>query len=168
MCIRDRFSPDSACLTSHLRQLLRKDTPWVWLPEHTTDFKQTKAALTCPTTLQPFDPRVKTVLLTDASRLHGIGFALVQRYKDRLALIQCGSASLSPTQSRYSTVELECLAIIHAIQKCHYYLAGVQQFEVWTDHRPLVGAFGKHLHTCLLYTSPSPRDRTRSRMPSSA
>ena len=54
---------------------------------------------------------------------------------------------MSATQSRYSTVELECLAIIHAIQKCHYYLAGVQQFEVWTDHRPLVGAFSKHLHT---------------------
>ena len=27
---------------------------------------------------------------------------------------------------------------------------------------------GTVLHTCLLYTSPSPRDRTRSRMPSSA
>ena len=26
----------------------------------------------------------------------------------------------------------------------------------------------RHLQTCLLYTSPSPRDRTRSRMPSSA
>ena len=26
----------------------------------------------------------------------------------------------------------------------------------------------RRLHTCLLYTSPSPRDRTRSRMPSSA
>ena len=25
-----------------------------------------------------------------------------------------------------------------------------------------------HIQTCLLYTSPSPRDRTRSRMPSSA
>ena len=25
-----------------------------------------------------------------------------------------------------------------------------------------------HVHYCLLYTSPSPRDRTRSRMPSSA
>ena len=25
-----------------------------------------------------------------------------------------------------------------------------------------------HIETCLLYTSPSPRDRTRSRMPSSA
>ena len=67
------------------------------------------------------DPKVKTVVLTDASRLHGIGFALVQVYKEKLTLIQCGSASLSPTQSRYSTVELECLAIINAIQKCHYY-----------------------------------------------
>ena len=27
---------------------------------------------------------------------------------------------------------------------------------------------GQPLFTCLLYTSPSPRDRTRSRMPSSA
>ena len=27
---------------------------------------------------------------------------------------------------------------------------------------------GDHLYICLLYTSPSPRDRTRSRMPSSA
>ena len=30
------------------------------------------------------------------------------------------------------------------------------------------GEDGYHLYTCLLYTSPSPRDRTRSRMPSSA
>ena len=30
-----------------------------------------------------------------------------------------------------------------------------------------VGALGTH-NVCLLYTSPSPRDRTRSRMPSSA
>ena len=40
--------------------------------------------------------------------------------------------------------------------------------------RPLAGALpddfaaNRHIHICLLYTSPSPRDRTRSRMPSSA
>ena len=28
--------------------------------------------------------------------------------------------------------------------------------------------FSRNLSSCLLYTSPSPRDRTRSRMPSSA
>ena len=35
---------------------------------------------------------------------------------------------------------------MHAIQNCHYYLAGIARFKVWTDHRPLVGAFEKHLH----------------------
>ena len=47
----------------------------------------------------------------------------------------------------------------------------------WDAHKPcretdpsaggMVGV-GEHLRRCLLYTSPSPRDRTRSRMPSSA
>ena len=39
------------------------------------------------------------------------------------------------------------------------------------DHAVFLGpaALGEsYLSTCLLYTSPSPRDRTRSRMPSSA
>ena len=31
-----------------------------------------------------------------------------------------------------------------------------------------LAAFGDRVEICLLYTSPSPRDRTRSRMPSSA
>ena len=31
-----------------------------------------------------------------------------------------------------------------------------------------LGEISDHYHVCLLYTSPSPRDRTRSRMPSSA
>ncbi|VTU69553.1 hypothetical protein AMBR_BLFENHAL_02245 [Lacticaseibacillus rhamnosus] len=31
-----------------------------------------------------------------------------------------------------------------------------------------IGIYAKSLSPCLLYTSPSPRDRTRSRMPSSA
>ena len=33
---------------------------------------------------------------------------------------------------------------------------------------PVIPAYLTYFHTCLLYTSPSPRDRTRSRMPSSA
>ena len=35
-------------------------------------------------------------------------------------------------------------------------------------YRELAAELGVWLHICLLYTSPSPRDRTRSRMPSSA
>ena len=36
------------------------------------------------------------------------------------------------------------------------------------EERQIIGVMHSHTHTCLLYTSPSPRDRTRSRMPSSA
>ena len=94
---RISYNPCKKRLTSHLRQLLQKETPWVWLPKHNLDFENTKKAVTSLTMLQPFDPNVRTVVVTDASRLHGIGFALVQVYKDKLTLIQCSSASLSPT-----------------------------------------------------------------------
>ena len=43
--------------------------------------------------------------------------------------------------------------------------------QVLKDGFPLYAGFSSGLgllQTCLLYTSPSPRDRTRSRMPSSA
>ena len=41
----------------------------------------------------------------------------------------------------------------------------------WNGHKEvaeLLIAEGANVNACLLYTSPSPRDRTRSRMPSSA
>ena len=38
--------------------------------------------------------------------------------------------------------------------------------QILTDVAEIIGA--NILNICLLYTSPSPRDRTRSRMPSSA
>ena len=44
------------------------------------------------------------------------------------------------------------------------------EISLWTGNEKDTGhyqAFG-NLYICLLYTSPSPRDRTRSRMPSSA
>ena len=45
--------------------------------------------------------------------------------------------------------------------------------EFWVMHDPTSlnrqgGDIGTQYRSCLLYTSPSPRDRTRSRMPSSA
>ena len=38
----------------------------------------------------------------------------------------------------------------------------------YITHRHLTTTIGGYTHTCLLYTSPSPRDRQKSRMPSSA
>ena len=59
-----------------------------------------------------FDPCMRTELLMDASRLKGLGFALIQQDdKDQIRLMQCGSHSLIPAETRYATFDLECLAI---------------------------------------------------------
>ena len=69
----------------------------------------------------------------------------MQQKEGERFLIQRGSCSLTPTQQRYATVELECMAIQWAIKKCEFYLRGLPNFEVLTDHRPLVGVFKKQL-----------------------
>ena len=92
--------------------------------------------------VQPLNPNLDTILMTDAWRLFGIGFALLQpQPKEKWSLIQCDSASLTPTQTIFATIELECMAIQWAIRKCVYYLSGLPTFQVWTDHKPLVGIF---------------------------
>ena len=102
--------------------------------------------------VQPFNPIWTTAVLTDASRLKGIGFALVQfdpkvdNTKRQFSLTQCGSSSLTSAQGNYATIELECLAIQYAVSKSQFYLRGLPAFQVWTDHRPLVGIFNKPLH----------------------
>ena len=74
-----------------------------------------------------FDPSLPVQLLTDGS----------------LSLITCRSKALTPTQQRYATVELECLAILWAIHKCSFYLKELHTFTVLTDHIPLEGVFRK-------------------------
>ena len=135
------FVPDLAHLTVDMKALLKKDVAYQWLEPQERSFQETKEALTSELVVKPFDPSLHTILLTDASKLHGLGFALMQPEKEGHRLIQCGSCSTTPTQQRYSVSEIECLAIVWAIKKCQYYLRGLDTFSVITDHKPLVGIF---------------------------
>ncbi len=140
------FVPDLAQASEPLRGLLQKDVPFVWLPEHDIAFAQVKTILTSEPVVQPFDPLLPTELYTDASRLHGLGFALLQRHKDGTPrLIRCGSRSLNSAEKRYATIELECLGVYYGIKSCEHFLQGIS-FHVVTDHRPLLGIFAKDLH----------------------
>ena len=140
------FIPDLAHVTQPLRELLKKNAAFNWLIEHELAFQKTKELLLSDLLIKPFDENLKTQLLTDASRLKGLGYALVQQNdeKTELSLIQCGSRSLNSAESRYSTTELECLAIYYGVRDCSFYLQGID-FEVVTDHKPLVGTFQKSL-----------------------
>ena len=112
--------PDLAAGTVQMRGLLRKRTAWVWIPDHKKEFGAVKKFLTSAPVAHYCDPQLECKLLTDASR-SGIGFALVQEGPDgQTRLITCGSRGLNSAEARYALVELDCLGIVYAIQKCAF------------------------------------------------
>ena len=143
------FVPNLAALSSGLRELLKKNVVFRWLPDHSLQFSAIKKALVGRLSLHHFDERLHTKLVTDASKLNGIGFILMQTTSVDsdvpVSVLQCGSRSLNDAERNYSTIELECLAIQYALHKCDFFLRGLEGFTVVTDHRPLVGVFGKAL-----------------------
>ena len=54
-----------------------------------------------------FDPRLPVRVLTDDSSLHGLGHAMVHFIDSKFKLVTCGSKSLTSTQQRYLTIELD-------------------------------------------------------------
>ena len=120
---------------------------FLWTDSQEFEFKTLKTLLTKNMRTNHFDSSRAVHILTDASQHFGIGFALVQ-YGDNgePKIITCRSKSLSETQRRYATIELECLAIWWAITKCDFYLIGLPTFQVSTDHRSLEGIFLKAIH----------------------
>jgi transposase InsO family protein len=140
------FVPDFAHMTKSLRGLTGKNASFLWLPDHEQEFLTVKQLMTSSMVITHFDPSRDVTVLTDASRLHGLGFAMGHMVDGRFRLVTCGSKSLTATQQRYSTVELECLGVHYAISKCAFYLKGLEGFQVLTDHRPLEGVFQKDLY----------------------
>ena len=137
------FVPNLSQTTSALRGLLKKNVGWTWLSEHQDSFDETIKTLLNHTVLQHYNPNIMCELLTDASNLNGLGFALTQvDDTGRRGVIQCGSRSLSSAERNYAVVELELLAVVWAIRKCRVYVAN-RAFRVVTDHRPLVGLVSK-------------------------
>ena len=82
------------------------------------------------------DPALPYTLSTDASKV-GLGGVLKQTTEDgKIKIIYYLSRVLSKSESRYSTTELEALAMVWAITKLHSYLLE-NEFKVETDHCPL-------------------------------
>eukprot|EP00745_Piridium_sociabile_P020778 TRINITY_DN3207_c0_g1_i1.p2 TRINITY_DN3207_c0_g1~~TRINITY_DN3207_c0_g1_i1.p2 ORF type:complete len:134 (+),score=19.19 TRINITY_DN3207_c0_g1_i1:2281-2682(+) len=72
---------------------------------------------------------------TDASSV-GIGAVLLQPREGLLHPVLYASRKLLDRETRYSTIERECLALVWAVEKFQRYLYG-RYFIVETDHKPL-------------------------------
>ena len=121
---------------------------FVWGPLQAEAFTKVKEYLTSENVVtQVFSSDRRTELITDASRLHGLGYCLVQ-YEPGCPypkIVQCGSRSLTSCETRYATIELEALGVAYGLNKCQFYLKGLRNFTVMTDHKPLIGIFAKEI-----------------------
>ena len=120
-----------------LRSFMKPKNAFLWTPMHDNAFNEVKRILCSLPVLAPFDPKLPTMLQTDASRLKSLGFVLLQRHGDNWKLTQAGSRFTTNIESRYAMVELELLAMVWAVEKCYLYLQGLPAFDIVVDHKPL-------------------------------
>ena len=123
------FVRELSMATNPLRTLLKSRSPFIWTEDHQAAFELTKATLLSPPVLAVFDHEKPTRLLTDASRLNGLGYILQQRHGDEWKLVQAGSRYINETEAGYSMVELELLAVVWAMKKLRLHLLGID-FEL--------------------------------------
>lgn len=112
---------------------------WQWTANEENYFKQLKDCISSKTTLTYFDINKKVVLAVDASPF-GLGAVILQENNP----IEFASVSLTPTQQKYNHIEKKLLAIMFGCERFHYYLYG-NNFEIHSDHRPLIGLLKKPL-----------------------
>lgn len=127
-----QFTPRMSELAEPLTQLTRKNTKFEWTASQQNAFDEIKRALASEPILASFDRDRKTELVTDASTI-GIGAILQQRDVDgQPHVVAYWSRRLLDTETRYSSVELECLAVVKSVNAFRHYLEGIQ-FKIVTD-----------------------------------
>ena len=136
-----RFTKSLATITSPLRQLLKKDVPFQWQPEHNKAFNDLKAAITSSETLAYFNPKKDIVIQTDASK-QGLGSTLFQDGRP----VAYASKTLTETEQNYANIEREMLAIVFALERFHHYCYG-REVTIESDHKPLESITKKKLTT---------------------
>ena len=135
----NRFFPVIAQTSEPLRQLMKKDTPFLWEPEHLRAFQTLKQIITEAAVLAYYDPEKNNVIQSDAS-LKGIGCILMQDGKP----VCNASRSLSGAESRYSNFERELLAVGWSLERFNHYVFG-KQVVIETDHKPLESIWKKSI-----------------------
>ena len=99
-----------------MRQLLKKDTEWIWTEEQTQSFKNRKQKITEITCLAHYNSDYPNVITTDA-KTKDFGVTLWQEQSDgKLKPIGFASRFLSDTEKKYAINELELLAVIWGLE----------------------------------------------------
>ena len=132
-----KFAPNLAELTKPLRDLLKKETEWMWGPDQEEAFKKLKILLSSSPVLQHYNPNKPTMISSDASS-YGIGGVLMQKDDEGWKPVFYASRAMTSTEQRYAQVEKEALGMTWVCEKFSDFLVGMKEFIIETDHKPLL------------------------------
>jgi len=134
------FVPNMAELSFPLRELLKKNVVFQWLPNHDRVLNELKKLIAeAELILANFDDKKSLTIQCDSSQ-NGTGCCLMVD-KQPMAF---ASISLTDTERNFSQVEKEMLVIVHATHKFHFYIYG-RPVKILTDCKPLVGLMSKNI-----------------------
>ncbi|GBM08831.1 Transposon Tf2-9 polyprotein [Araneus ventricosus] len=127
-----KFIPAYSKIAKPLSDLIRSDNPFVFEQPQIEAFEKLKKLLTESPVLSIFQQGKTTELHTDASQ-QGYGAVLLQEAEDgKLHPVQYMSKKTTPAEEKYSSYELEVLAVVNALRKFRTYLMG-NHFKIITD-----------------------------------
>ena len=154
-----KFIPNLAEVNAPLRELLRKNTVWIWSQHQELAFQRIKEMLVSPQVLAHYDPKKPTIIAADACN-SGIGAVLLQIQEDESRRpVSYISRCLNDAEKNYAVIEKEALAATWACDRFSDYVLGLD-FTLETDHKPLVPL----LSTTELHKLPPRIQRFRLRM----
>ena len=125
------FIPSLSTHTTPLRELLKKDSEFMWNPTYQESFNQIKKLVCKDTTLQYFDVQKPVTVQVDVSK-KGLGVALLQEGHP----VTFASKALTLTEQRYANIEHEMLACVFGAEWFHTYVFG-HAFTIESDHKSL-------------------------------
>ena len=135
-----RFVPNFSQIAEPLNALKKKGARFLWSHTCQTAFETLKEHLVNPPVLGHPNFNSPFVVYTDASET-GLGAVLVEKSDlGNEEVLAFASRSLNPAERNYAATELECLAVVWALEKWRTYLEG-RLFRVVTDHAFLLWVF---------------------------
>jgi hypothetical protein len=126
-----KFVEAFGSIMAPLTRLLRKDVEWQWTEEQEVAFERVKMMLTTKPLLVYPNFELPFRLVTDASMV-GLGACLMQDMGKGWQPIAYASKVNSAAEANYSITELECLAVVWAVQVFQPQLYG-RAFTIVTD-----------------------------------
>ena len=140
-----RFIPDLHTYTVHFRESLRacNKQSFRWGEDQYNAFKSIINLVAKIPKLYHYDSSKKSRVKCDASH-NGLGACLEQEIEPGVwAPTAFASRFLNNAETKYSTNELELLAIVWACEHFRTYLLG-NRFQVLTDHKAIISALSEN------------------------